>query len=336
VRGRIRRTAGRALAMAVAGWVLAMTGSVLVAPSASADPAVTVAIRDLTPPVVSVDAGGTVTFVNEIQDKTVQVGGGGLLPTLVSVTAHTDVTLKVPSGSRPLPAGARVGEKFASTCVGCTITYTYRLQSNAALTAALTDATLKLLPPLPAPTPFVVNTLVPLPNLPSVNLPQLPPATVPAPPSPAPGGPPVPAPPADPVPQPPADGAPADDGGAQTVNGTPYSYGTAGGAAQLAPTSSSVSALANSFIPGQAMGRRDASGSGGVVGDYDGASVPVFGQLAGLDSAVSGADGTEVSPDAAGTTAGAGLTVSALAAFLALAGVSSALVRGVRLQRASR
>jgi hypothetical protein len=336
VRGQIRRTAGRALALAVAGWVLAMTGSVLLAPTANADPAVTVAIRDLTPPLVSVDAGGSVTFVNQIADKTVQVGGG-LLPTLVSVTVHTDVTLKVPSGSKPLPAGASATETFAATCVGCTITYTYRLQSNASLTSAVTDATLKMLPPLPAPTPFVVNTLVPLPNLPSLNLPQVPAVTVPAPSDQTPQVPQVPT-PVEPAPDTPApEAGPPADAGAQTVHGTPYSYGTSGGAAQLAPTASSaVSALANSYRPGQAMGRRDASGSGGVIGDYDGASVPVFGQLAGLDTAVSGADGAEVAPDAAGSAAGPGLTGSALVAVLALAGVSSALVRSVRLQRASR
>jgi hypothetical protein len=336
VRGQIRRTAGRAVALAVAGWVLAMAGSVLLASSANADPAVTVAIRDLTPPLASVDAGGSVTFVNQIADKTVQVGGG-LLPTLVGVTAHTDVTLTVPSGRKPLPAGASVTETFASTCVGCTITYTYRLQSSASLTSAVTDATLKMLPPLPAPTPFVVNTLVPLPNLPSLNLPQVPAVTVPAPSDPAPQVPQPPT-PVEPAPGTPAPGAvPPADAGAQTVNGTPYSYGTSGGAARLAPTASSaVSALGDSYLPGQAMGRRDASGSGGVVGDYDGATVPVFGQLAGLDTAVNGRDGTGVAPDAAGTGGGPGMSVPALLAVVALAGGSSALVRGIRLQRAPR
>jgi hypothetical protein len=335
VRGRIRRTAGRALAMAVAGWVLAMTGSVLVAPSASADPAVTVAIRDLTPPVVSVDAGGTVTFVNEIQDKTVQVGGGGLLPTLVSVTAHTDVTLKVPSGSRPLPAGARVGEKFASTCVACTIPYTYRLQSNAALTAALTDATIKLLPPLPAPTPFVVNTLVPLPNLPSANLPQLPSVNVPVPgaqplPSPVP---PVdqPAPGDDPTPTPPATGP------AVPPAGTGYSYGAPTGTAQMAPTGDAGGAfdVSQFSVPGRGY-VAPTSGSGGVAGNYDGATVPTFGQLAGLGRPLAddGA-GVDVAADSADLSSPA-LSVPALLAVIALAGASSALVRSHRAQRASR
>ena len=48
------------------------------------------------------------------------------------------------------------------------ITWTYRVEG-----AQLTQV-LNLLPPLPATTPFVVNTLVPLPNLPGVNLPKLP------------------------------------------------------------------------------------------------------------------------------------------------------------------
>jgi hypothetical protein len=58
---------------------------------------------------------------------------------------------------------------FDRSCLTCSITVTYRLQSNASLTAALTDGALTLLPPLP--------------NLPSVNLPQLPPLTLPAPPA---------------------------------------------------------------------------------------------------------------------------------------------------------
>src|SRR3712207_1975706 len=115
--GSIRRTARRSVAVAVLGWLTAMGASVSVAPAASAEPAVTVAIRDLTPPVVSVDSGGTVTFVNQIQDKQVQVGGGGLLPSLVDVTVHTDVTLRLPSGSTQVKAGASVSETFAQSCI---------------------------------------------------------------------------------------------------------------------------------------------------------------------------------------------------------------------------
>ena len=112
---RIHRNARRGIAVAVLGWLSVAAAAVVLAPSASAAPAVTVPIRDLTPPVVSVDGGGTVTFVNEIQDKTVQVGGGGLLPTLVSVTAKTEVTLGLPSGQRVLAPGASVTETFDRT-----------------------------------------------------------------------------------------------------------------------------------------------------------------------------------------------------------------------------
>jgi hypothetical protein len=326
------------MAVAVAGWLAVMAGSVLVAPTATAAPTATVEIKSLTPPVGSIDAGGTITFVNRIADSPASV----TLPLVggVDATVHTDVAVTLNGQAHRLAPGQSFSQSFPASTVGA-ITYTYRVDVLASLAANVVDqvvsGVVSKLPPAPVNVPFVVNTLVPLPNLPSVNLPQLPAVAVPASPSPAPEVPPVAAPPAaEPAPQPPVAEAPADPTGAQTVNGTPYSYGTTGGAAQLSPTSSSVSALANSFLPGQAMGRRDASGSGGVVGDYDGASVPVFGQLAGLDTAVSGADGGEVSPEAAGTGAGPGLTVSALAAFLALAGVSSALVRGVRLQRASR
>lgn len=108
--GRIQRTARRGVAVAVLGWLSVAAASVGLAPSAGAAPAVTVPIRGLTPPVVSVDGGGTVTFVNEIQDKQVEVGGGGLLPTLVGVTARTEVTLGLPSGQRVLAPGASVSE----------------------------------------------------------------------------------------------------------------------------------------------------------------------------------------------------------------------------------
>src|SRR5215218_8350729 len=179
--GRIRRTARRGLTAAVLAWVGVAVFSVLMAPSATAAASVTVAIRDLTPPVASVDKGGTVTFVNQIQDKTVKVGGSGLVPSLVDVTAKTQVTLGLPSGSKALAPGASVTERFNSTCT-CSITYTYTYSSSAALTQPVIDAARKLLPALPAPTPFVVNTIVPnLPNPPTVNLPPLPAVNAPPP-----------------------------------------------------------------------------------------------------------------------------------------------------------
>src|SRR3954464_12397573 len=167
--GRIRRSACRGIAAAALGWVAVAAGSVLMAPSAAAAPSYTVHIRDLTPPVASVDSGGTVTFVNEIADKSLKVGAGPL--SAVTATVHTDVSLRLPSGEKPLAPGQSVSEKFSAPC-GCLITYTYRV--DGALLA-------QVLPQLPAPTPFVVNPAVPLPNLPSVNLPQLPQVDVPLP-----------------------------------------------------------------------------------------------------------------------------------------------------------
>jgi hypothetical protein len=336
--GGIRRTAGRSVAVAVLGWLTALGASVLVAPTASADPAVTVAIRDLTPPVVSVDANGSVTFVNQIADKPVQVGGaGGLLPSLVNVTVHTDVTLRLPSGTKPLPAGASVTEQFAQSCVTCSITYTYRMDSGAALTSAVTGAVTQLLPVLPLPTPLVVNTLVPLPNLPSVNLPQLPQVDVPVP-SPAPL--PAPVPPTE-QPGPTGDTTPppANDPSVPPAGGTNYSYGTPTGAAQMAPTGDAGGAFDSSrfSVPGRGTVGMDSagsgSGSGGVAGSYDGATVPTFGQLAGLDQPL-GADGEGVDVAADGADLAAPqLSVPALLAVIALAGSSTALVRARRAQR---
>jgi hypothetical protein len=332
--GGIRTTARRGIAVAVLGWLVAMGGSVLVAPTASAEPAVTVGIKDLTPPIVSVDANGTVTFVNQIQDKPVQVGGaGGLLPSLVNVTVHTDVTLRLPSGTKQLPAGASVSEKFAQSCVTCSITFAYRMDSGSSLTSAVTDAVTKLLPPLPLPTPFVVNTLVQLPNLPGVNLPQLPQVNVPG----STGTPPTEDPTVDEQPRPedPAS-VPADPAQQPTVGGSTYSYGVPTGAAQLVPTGDAGSAFdaARFRVPGSgALGT--ASGSGGVAGGYDGANVPTFGQLAGLGNRLDESEDVAVASDAADLTEPQ-LSVPALLAVIALAGTSSALLRARRAQRASR
>jgi hypothetical protein len=337
--GGIRRTARRSVAVAALGWLTALGASVLVAPTASADPAVTVAIRDLTPPVVSVDADGSVTFVNQIADKPVQVGGaGGLLPSLVNVTVHTDVTLRLPSGTKPLPAGASVTEQFAQSCVTCSITYTYRMDSGAALTSAVTGAVTQLLPALPLPTPFVVNTLVPLPNLPSVNLPQLPQVNVPVP-GPAPL--PAPVPPTEQSGPPTGDTTPppANDPSVPPAGGTNYSYGAPTGAAQMAPTGDAGGAFDSSrfSVPGRGTVGMDpagsASGSGGVAGGYDGATVPTFGQLAGLDRPLDAdGEGVDVAADGADLAAPQ-LSVPALFAVIALAGASSALMRARRAQR---
>jgi hypothetical protein len=299
------------------------------APSAAAAAQVTVAIRDVTPPVVSVDKGGTVTFVNQIQNKTVRVGGGGLIPSLVDVTAATQVTLGLPSGSKPLAPGASVSEKFTATCAICTITYTYKYSSKAALTQPVIDAARTLLPALPAPTPFAVNTIVPqLPNPRSVNLPALPAVTLPAPPPPVDPAP-VPAPPGPK--ETPADrpAGPAPHG----VDGTQYAYDTEAGP-RLAPGARSAAAAfdPSRFAAADAGGASErsggssgSSGAGGAPGSYDGASVPVFGQLAGLDNASLDQESTD--EVAAARSDVPALPAAALAAVVALAAVTAALVR---------
>src|SRR3954452_6036159 len=357
--GRITRSARRGLAAIVLGWLAVLVGSVLLAPSASADPTAKVEIRDLTPPLVSVDAGGKVTFTNLIEDKTVQVGGGGLLPSLVAVTVHTDVALGLPSGAHPLKKGESWAETFPSSCVGCTITYTYRVSvpDSSIVGSVLNSVTSQALAAMPqnqvvnyngqqttvtigVPTPFVVNTLLPLPNLPSVNLPQVPQVTVQ-------------------VPQ--LGGAPTPQAGTvpgtqtvtttttttttgttpQIVPGTQYTYDTGAGAPQMAPVDTAAAAAfdpSRFFVPGQSVGTPDGSsstgGAGGVAGQYDGASVPVFGQLAGLNgSDLEEADSAAAAPGSASAPA---LPVPALAAVVALAAVTAALVRTPQAHRAAQ
>src|SRR3954452_6481775 len=361
--GRIKRSARRGLAAIVLGWLAILVGSVLLAPSASADSQVDFPIRDLTPPLVSVDAGGTVTFSNLIQDKPVQVGGDGLLPSLVTVVVHTDVTLGVPSGAHPLQGGKnpadRWTETFPSSCVGCTITYTYRVTvpDSSIVGGVLDTVTGQAIAAMPqnqvvsyngqqttvtigVPTPFVVNTLLPLPNLPSVNLPQVPQVTVQ-------------------VPQ--LGGAPTPQAGTvpgtqtvtttttttttgttpQIVPGTQYTYDTGAGAPQMAPVDTAAAAAfdpSRFFVPGQSVGTPDGSsstgGAGGVAGQYDGASVPVFGQLAGLNgSDLEEADSAAAAPGSASAPA---LPVPALAAVVALAAVTAALVRTPQAHRAAQ
>jgi hypothetical protein len=186
-----------------------MVGSLLMAPSAGAATTATVYIKDLTPPLVSVDKNGVVTFINQIQDKSTGVSLLGLVS--ATATVHTDVTLTLPSGQHVLASqpendpnpepGSSVAEKFTQSCATCAITYGYRVTFSAPVAANLVSqltgqALQKLALPqsLPVtyngqqitvtigvPTPFIVNTLLPLPNLPSVNLPQLPSVNVPAP-----------------------------------------------------------------------------------------------------------------------------------------------------------
>jgi hypothetical protein len=316
----------------VLGWLGILAGAVLLAPGASAAGSVTVQIRDLTPPVVSVDQGGSVTFTNAIQDKTLSVGVG---PLAVTATVHTDVALTLPSGAHPMQPGQSVTEKFAQSCATCMITYTYRADG-----ANLTQV-LNLLPALPAPTPFVVNTLVPLPNLPSVNVPSPPSVNVPLPSlpgAPAPG---------TPVPGTPVPGTTqttttqTTQTTPQSIGGTQYTYNTGAGAPQMAPVDSAAAAA---FDPARlassgsgsagSSGRGTGSGSGGVAGTYDGASVPVFGQLAGLDNAALDQDSAQTVADPAAGSGGATLPIPALAAVVAMAAVTAALVRTQQAHRA--
>jgi hypothetical protein len=301
--------------------------AVLTAQPAAAAPTYTVHIRDLTPPVASVDPGGTVTFVNELADKTLKVGVGPL--SVVTATVHTDVALRLPSGDKPLAPGKSVSEKFSAPC-GCLITYTYRVDG------ALLDQVLPQLPALPTPTPFVVNTLAPLPNLPSVSLPQLPQVNVPLPPG-------------APAPTPTPGGLPGGDGNVtqpptgpppiQGAEGTPYNYGT-GAAPQMSPADTAAAAAfdpSRFFVPGTSLRGADraGSGSGGVPGSYDGASVPVFGQLAGLDGSNLDEESAQQTAGSNGSTATT-LPAAALAAVVALATVTAALVRTHKTGRSSR
>jgi hypothetical protein len=67
-----------------------------------------------------------------------------------------------------------------------------------------------------------------------------------------------------------------------------------------------------------------ASGSGGGAGGYDGASVPVFGRLSGLDGALDEESATSADPAASQDQP---LPLPALVAVVALAAATAALVR---------
>jgi hypothetical protein len=320
--GHIRRSARRGVAAAALGWLGIAGAVVLLAPSASAAPSATVTINDVTPPSVAVDPGGAVTFVNGIADKTVAVGG--LVP--VNAVVHTDVTLQLPSGNRALGPGQSVTQTFAQT-TAFTITYAYRV--DGATLAAVSG----LLPPIKAPTPFVVNTIAPnVPNLGGINIPQLPQVNVPPPPPPPPG--PGPTPPLNPDDPGTGDGDSGDPGVTGGATGSGYTYGSGSGVPRMSP---SDAAAAKAFDPTRFASRSltaDRAGSGGVAGGYDGASVPVFGQLAGLDG--SGLDEESAEQTAATSPAAAALPAAALAAVIALAAVTAALVRTHQATRSSR
>src|SRR5919205_239479 len=104
--GRIRRGARRGIAAIVLGWLAILVAAVVVAPGASAAPTATVDIKTLTPPVVSVDSGGTVTFVEEERD---------------------------------LHYGQSASWSFDAPATTGTITYTYRIVPQAGLAVAVVN-----------------------------------------------------------------------------------------------------------------------------------------------------------------------------------------------------
>ncbi|MFD2092577.1 cupredoxin domain-containing protein [Blastococcus deserti] len=337
--GRIRRTARRGITAAVLGWLGVAAFSVLMAPSAGAAPskAVTIEIRNVTPPAASVESGGTVTFVNKIppQDK------GGISIPLVgsfSATVFTDVSVTFFGQKRDLPLDQSASWVFTAPATTGTVAYTYRIVPQPGLAVDVANQVVNTvagsLPPLPAPAPYVVQTVVPTaPALPSVNLPQLPTVQVP----PLGGEVPPPSPPVNPLPTPPTgDPGDGDQQEFQTL-GNGYAYDTGLGAPRMS-ASDVVAAAAfdpsRFFVPGRSTGGPDRGGSGGLAGTYDGASVPVFGQLAGLDGATLDEDAvTEAASESAPAQS---LPAAALAAVVALVTVTAALVRTQQAARASR
>lgn len=332
--GRIGRTARRGVAVLTLGWLLAMAGSVLAAPTASAAPTATVEIKTVTPPVVSIDAGGTVTFVDSVASYPASL----TLPLVgtLGATVYTDISVTFNGSTKALQPGQSTQYTFPGSTVGA-ITYTYRVVpasgTPSASAGALVSGVLGTLPALPVGVPFVVNTLVPLPNLPSANLPTVPPVTVAVPNTPV----------AVPTPGAGTDTgttSPATDTAAVPgVEGTPYAYGLPGSNGQLAPVDNAAAAAfdPSRFVYSDAASSAG-SGGGGNAGTYDGAAVPVFGQLAGLDgTSLSGSDGdVETASDSAASSPDPALSVPALAAVIALAGVTAALVRTHLAQRSAR
>lgn len=338
--GRIRRSAQRGIAAALLGWLGVVGGAVLLAPGASAAPTATVEIRNVTPPAAAVDAGGTVTFVNRIPP----VDKGGIAVPLVgtfSATVFTDVAVTFFGQQRNLALDQSAAWSFSAPATTGSITYTYRIVPAAGTPAAVVDQVVSTvaagLPALPAPTPYVVQTIAPsLPTLPTVNLPQLPTVSLP------PGG--APQPPVPPVDGPTPGEGPGDsgDGGADVVGGavgSGYEYGSAAGIPQMSGSELAAAAAfdpSRYYVPGRSLGSADRAGSGGaggVAGGYDGASVPVFGQLAGLDG--SSLD-EESAQEATSSPVAQTLPAAALAAVIALATVTTILVRTAQAARSSR
>src|SRR4051812_33514885 len=180
--GHIRRKARRGIAAAILGWLCAAVAAVLLAPTASAAPSVTVEIKNVTPPAASVDPGGTVTFINKIPS---QNKGGVSIPLVgtFSATVYTDVSVTFFGQKKQLQLDQSTAWKFSDPATTGTIEYTYRIVPQSGLAAnvanQVVNSVASSLPPLPVPTPYVVQTIAPaVPNLPSVNLPDLPDVTV--------------------------------------------------------------------------------------------------------------------------------------------------------------
>ena len=344
--GRIRRSARRGIAAAVLGWLGVALFAILLAPGASAAPSATVEIRNVTPPAVSVDKGGTVTFVNAIP---AQNKGGISIPLVgsVSATVHTDVAVSFFGQNRPLQTGQSTAWTFNDPATTGTITYTYRIVPQAGLAADVANQVVNTvasqLPALPAPTPYVVQTIVQTPPLPSVNLPQLPQVQVQVPPLPGTGGTPTDPNTGLPVPGGTTGTNPTPTGGTVPAPGSGYTYDTGIGAPRLSPSDIGAAAAfdpSRYFVPGSSLGGADRAGSGasggagGLPGSYDGASVPVFGQLAGLDG--SGLDEESAATASNSSATAPALPAAALAAVVALAAVTAALVRTHQASRARR
>jgi hypothetical protein len=348
--GRIRRTARRGIAVAVLAWMGVVTASVAAAPEAEAAPAATIEIRNVTPPLASVDPGGTVTFVNKIPAEN---RGGITIPlplgnASVGATVYTDVAVSFFGETRRLQPEQSAAWRFEAPATAGAITYTYRVVPQASLPLGVSgqqvvDRVLSSLPPLPAPVPYVVQTIAPaLPTLPGVNLPQLPQVTLPQVPGlsePNPPAAPVPPPAGDPAPtQRPDVNGPGDQYQYPMGSSVPMSAGSRGAIAAFDPARFPAAGLSADAADryGSGAGAGAGAGSGGVAGSYDGASVPVFGELAGLDGAALDEESAETDAVNASAAEPVALPAAALAAVVALAAVTAALVRTHQASRETR
>ena len=175
--GRIRRSARRGLAAAVLGWLGVAAVSVLMAPQRQRGVARTTVAHQGPHPAGGLGRQGRHGHLHQQdprQDR--QVGGGRAASSraLVSVTAKTEVTLTLPSGDHPWgrrptrcsPDGSRLGRGLqrppARPARSPTATAVERqLPAPSAITVSGDQHAAAR---CRCPTPFVVNTLVPLPN----------------------------------------------------------------------------------------------------------------------------------------------------------------------------